>query len=280
VVSPAASEAALRREIREEIASRADIVSLVQMMDSGAGDERQYFYLGQIASWDSAARTRPEFGEPGRGSYRLEQIPLTAPGLASIDLQSAAIAGLLRDVSPQGVTCSRCRIRDRPRPGKNHVEPDGALAVGHRPSARPPHANRRPVICQTEEMNEARAAEVIAESAVVLRNARARFAYLHGSRASGQYRPDSDVDIAAYFGGQPPNSFDILMPPGVDLLVLDHAPLELAGRVAARGRLLFDDDPVSRVRWEATTRKIYFDELPRITRAHREFAASVTGRRG
>ncbi len=57
------------------------------------------------------------------------------------------------------------------------------------------------------------------------------------------------------------------MPPGVDLLVLDHAPLELAGRVAARGRLLFDDDPVSRVRWEATTRKIYFDELPRITRA-------------
>jgi uncharacterized protein len=38
-----------------------------------------------------------------------------------------------------------------------------------------------------------------------------------------------------------------LMPPGVDLLVLDHAPLELAGRVAARGRLIFDDDPVSRV---------------------------------
>lgn len=137
-----------------------------------------------------------------------------------------------------------------------------------------------PMICQTGSMDEARAAEVMAESAAVLRKAGARFAYLHGSRASGQYRPDSDIDIAAYFGGQPPNAFDILMPPGVDLLVLDHAPLELAGRVAARGRLLFDDDPVSRVRWEATTRKIYFDELPRITRAHREFAASVAGRRG
>jgi len=120
----------------------------------------------------------------------------------------------------------------------------------------------------------------MAEAAAVLRNAGARFAYLHGSRASGQYRLDSDIDIAAYFGGQPPNAFDIPMPPGVDLLVLNHAPLELAGRVAARGRLLFDDDPVSRVRWEATTRKIYFDELPRITRAHREFAASVAGRRG
>ena len=38
--------------------------------------------------------------------------------------------------------------------------------------------------------------------------------------------------------------------------------------------------PSAGVRWEATTRKIYFDELPRIARAHREFAASVAGRRG
>ncbi len=118
------------------------------------------------------------------------------------------------------------------------------------------------------------------ESVAVLRKAGARFAYLHGSRAAGQHRPDSDVDIAAYFGGQSPAAFDILLPPGVDLLVLDHAPLELAGRVAVHGKLLFDDDPVQRVRWEATTRKIYFDELPRTTRAHREFAASVIGRHG
>jgi predicted nucleotidyltransferase len=127
-------------------------------------------------------------------------------------------------------------------------------------------------------MEEARVAVVMAESVAVLQGAGARFAYLHGSRARGEHRPDSDIDIAVYFGGQPPNAFDILMPPGVDLLVLDHAPLELAGRVAVGGKLLFDEDPVSRVRWEATTRKIYFDELPRINRAHREFAASVTGR--
>jgi hypothetical protein len=62
----------------------------------------------------------------------------------------------------------------------------------------------------------------------------------------------------------------------VDLLVLDDAPLELAGRVAADGRLLFEDDPAERARWEAMTRKIYFDELPRITRSRREFAAAVT----
>ncbi len=68
------------------------------------------------------------------------------------------------------------------------------------------------------------------------------------------------------------------VPEGVDLLVLDQAPRELAGRVAHRGRLLFSDDEVARVRWEATTRKIYFDKLPRITRAHREFSQAV--RRG
>jgi len=119
---------------------------------------------------------------------------------------------------------------------------------------------------------------VTAEAVAVLRQAGARFAYLHGSRAAGRHRPDSDIDIAAYFGGRPPSSFEILLPVGVDLLVLDDAPLELAGRVAAGGRLLFEDDPVARVRWEAMTRKIYFDELPRITRAHREFAAAVTAK--
>ena len=123
-------------------------------------------------------------------------------------------------------------------------------------------------------------AAAIAESVAVLKQAGARFAYLHGSRATGRHHPGSDIDIAAYFGDRPPESFEILLPPGVDLLVLDHAPLELAGRVAAGGRLLYEDDPVARIRWEATTRKIYFDELPRIMRSHREFAASLTSRRG
>jgi predicted nucleotidyltransferase len=125
-----------------------------------------------------------------------------------------------------------------------------------------------------DESPEAVAAEAVAE----LRQAGARFAYLHGSRATGQNRAGSDIDIAAYFGGHPPSAFEVLLPPGVDLLVLDDAPLELAGRVAVGGRLLFEDDQIARVRWEAMTRKIYFDELPRITRSHREFAASVTAK--
>lgn len=112
----------------------------------------------------------------------------------------------------------------------------------------------------------------------MLRAAGARFALLHGSRATGTHRPDSDVDVAAWWGRNAPPSFEVLLPPGVDLVVLDTAPLEIAGRIALDGKLVFDDDPAARVRWTATTRKIYADELPRITRSHAEFMESV--RRG
>ncbi|MGH9242992.1 MAG: nucleotidyltransferase domain-containing protein [Acidimicrobiales bacterium] len=105
-----------------------------------------------------------------------------------------------------------------------------------------------------------------------LRTAGARFAFLHGSRAEDQARDTSDWDVAAWWGGNPPNAWEVNVPTGVDLLVLDRAPLELAGRVALHGRLLFDDDPSTRVRWQAETRKIYLDELPRQESATRLFA--------
>jgi len=65
------------------------------------------------------------------------------------------------------------------------------------------------------------------------------------------------------------------LPTGVDLVVLNGAPLELVGRIALDGALLFDDDPSARVRWVATTRKVYADEQPRLRRGHREFVESV-----
>lgn len=124
-------------------------------------------------------------------------------------------------------------------------------------------------------MEESVLEALTADAVAALRAAGAVFGYLHGSRAAGTGRPDSDVDIAAHFGGAAPESYDVLLPARVDLLVLDAAPLELAGRVASAGLLLFEDDEVARVQWEATTRKIYFDELPRLKRSHREFAESV-----
>lgn len=117
-------------------------------------------------------------------------------------------------------------------------------------------------------------AEVVAS----LREAGAAFAYVHGSRATGEERPDSDLDVAAYFGEPVPSSWEVLLPAGVDLLVLDTAPLYLAGRVALFGRLLFDDDPPARVAWEADTRTIYLDERPYIEQMAAEYLASLAGR--
>lgn len=129
--------------------------------------------------------------------------------------------------------------------------------------------------CQTDSMPAAVPAAVGDEVTAALRAAGARFALLHGSRVTGRHRPDSDVDVAAWWPGVAPASFDVTLPAGVDLVVLNGAPLELAGRIALEGELLFDDDPSARVRWVATTRKIYADEQPRLLRSHREFMESV-----
>jgi uncharacterized protein len=83
----------------------------------------------------------------------------------------------------------------------------------------------------------------LAELAELLRDGGGRFAFLHGSRVVGGSRTDSDLDVAVWFG----RAMDDLtlrarLPAGVDLLVLDEAPLELAGRVALHGRLLDSED--------------------------------------
>jgi uncharacterized protein len=93
-----------------------------------------------------------------------------------------------------------------------------------------------------------------------LRAAGARFGFVFGSQATGLARPDSDLDVAAYWGGDAPDIWTLPMPRGVDLVVLDTAPLEIAGRVALQGRLLFDDDPEARVGWQAQKRLEYLDE--------------------
>jgi uncharacterized protein len=108
----------------------------------------------------------------------------------------------------------------------------------------------------------------------------ASFGYLHGSRATGTARPDSDTDVAAHFAGTAPAPWTIDVPAGVDLVVLDSAPLYLAGRIALRGRLLFDDDPPARVAWEADMRTRYLDELPLIQQSAHEYLQAVArGRR-
>lgn len=92
------------------------------------------------------------------------------------------------------------------------------------------------------------------------RSAGAPFALLFGNRPRETTHTTSELDVAAWWPSDPPNPWDLTMPAGVDLVVLDHIPLELAGRIALEGTVLFDDDPGARVRWVADTRKIWLDE--------------------
>jgi predicted nucleotidyltransferase len=108
-----------------------------------------------------------------------------------------------------------------------------------------------------------------------LRAAGARFALLHGSRSEGSAREDSDIDVGAYWGADPPKPWEVDLPDGVDLVVLDGAPLWLAGRIALRGVLLFDDDPPRRVAWQADTRLRYLDDLPQVLESQREWREAV-----
>jgi uncharacterized protein len=118
------------------------------------------------------------------------------------------------------------------------------------------------------------------EVARVLREAGAHFAFVHGSRATGELaRPDSDLDIGAWWGQDAPNSWTVHVPNGTDLVVLDHAPLWLAGRIAQHGRLLFDDDPPARVRWQADTRLQYLDDRPDVTARYEAFMNRIRARR-
>lgn len=113
------------------------------------------------------------------------------------------------------------------------------------------------------------------EVAEILRRRGARFGFVFGSRSRGEARDASDLDVAAWWPDDAPNPWEVVMPGGVDLVVLNEAPLELAGRIALEGRVLFDDDPPACVHWTATTRKVWLDERPRFEAAHRLFLSSA-----
>jgi ADP-ribose pyrophosphatase YjhB (NUDIX family) len=92
--------AALIREVREEVGAEPQIMGLLQVL----ADEhlREYFYLARIQSWSEADRTGPEFDDPDRGEYRLEEVPLTAPALGAISLEPEQIAALLLSAVTNG----------------------------------------------------------------------------------------------------------------------------------------------------------------------------------
>ena len=98
------------------------------------------------------------------------------------------------------------------------------------------------------------------------------FALVFGSRVDARARPDSDVDLAVWS----PTALDEWsvhgeLPDAIDLLDLRRSPDGLAGRVAMTGVVVLDDDPPTRIRWQADTRERHLDEAFRREQFRRDF---------
>jgi len=95
------------------------------------------------------------------------------------------------------------------------------------------------------------------------------FAYLFGGLAKKEIRPLSDVDIAVYLRGTKNlaeykvNLFDritdVLGTDELDLVILNTAPISIAGRILQDKRTLVDEEPFLRHRFESLKLREFFD---------------------
>jgi predicted nucleotidyltransferase len=99
-------------------------------------------------------------------------------------------------------------------------------------------------------------------------------AYLFGSYATGEARPESDVDVAVLLSGTDDMERferrlrlmgeveEALGRRPADVVVLNDAPPLLAYQVLRYGRLIFERDRAARVEFEVRAGKIYADLQP------------------
>ena len=95
------------------------------------------------------------------------------------------------------------------------------------------------------------------------------FAYLFGSSATGTRTPRSDVDLAIFLTPDAdPHEVRLavarsasrhLATDAVDLVVLNTAPIALAGRVLGTRRVILDRDPFLRHRYESLHARMFQD---------------------
>lgn len=86
-------EAALRREIHEELAGQIETPRLLHSLQRG--DDTEFFYLADITTWSFEDRSGPEFSQEGRGEYLLEELPLTPEALRAINLKPDEITEVI-----------------------------------------------------------------------------------------------------------------------------------------------------------------------------------------
>jgi predicted nucleotidyltransferase len=98
-------------------------------------------------------------------------------------------------------------------------------------------------------------------------------AYLFGSVARGTAGPKSDVDVGILYSEDPPHTLEglglelegeleKLFRVPVQVVVLNHASVDLLIRVLRDGKLLVDRDRSTRIRFEVKTRFEFWDLEP------------------
>lgn len=84
-------EAALRRELREELGAAADRFAEVFLFTApaGAGVSVQHFFVGRLLRLRVEARSGPEFADPARGEYQLDRVAIDE--LHTVELRPDAL---------------------------------------------------------------------------------------------------------------------------------------------------------------------------------------------
>jgi ADP-ribose pyrophosphatase YjhB (NUDIX family) len=86
-------EAALRRELAEELGAEASEASRVFLHSSpsDSGVAVQYFFVARLVTMDEARRGGPELADPSRGGYDVDRFDLLGDDLAGVDLKPGAL---------------------------------------------------------------------------------------------------------------------------------------------------------------------------------------------
>ncbi|MFA1550535.1 NUDIX hydrolase [Actinomadura chokoriensis] len=95
----ASPEAALRRELDEELGATAGAVRQVFASSEQSPDLHRLstFYVCRLTSMDLSRRHGPEFADPSKGRYDVDLVPCAPAALSAIDLIPEALAAYLQD---------------------------------------------------------------------------------------------------------------------------------------------------------------------------------------
>lgn len=88
-VTDVSVEAALHRELVEELGAEAEEASQVFLFSSPSenGVSVQHFFVARLTKLDESARSGPEFDDPSRGGYDLDLVELRGDDLSSVSLK-------------------------------------------------------------------------------------------------------------------------------------------------------------------------------------------------